>query len=521
MRSVADDRVVVFDTTLRDGEQAPGFSMGVPEKLKIAAALRDLGVDIIEAGFAAASPGDEAAIQAVAEEIEGPVICSLARANAADIEASMRALEPAKNRRVHIFLATSPIHREAKLKMSCAEVLHAAEKSVAFARTFFDDVEFSAEDAIRTEPEFLIEVLQTAADAGARTLNVPDTVGYSTPDEIGKLFRLLIARVRCAPDVRFSAHCHNDLGMAVANSLAAVQAGARQVEVAINGIGERAGNCALEEVVMALHTRAELFGIDTGVDTTKLVPISRLLSRVTKSPVVRNKAVVGRNAFAHEAGIHQHGVLEDARTYEVMRPQDVGLDKNELVLGKHSGRHAVGKRARELGFDVDDHTLANVFSAFKRRADEIGALDDDEMRAILVNGKPIESGIVLSRLEVRTEHSGKGAVAIVEMIRDGERITRVGIGETALESAFLAVRQETCPVAEIEEIDLLQFGYGKDSDAEAETVIRVGSSTFRGHGRGPDPLWAGARAFLHALNKAVQAPSAEPRQQENMHEAAG
>jgi 2-isopropylmalate synthase len=309
--------------------------------------------------------------------------------------------------------------------------------------------------------------------------------------------------------------------MAVANSLAAVQAGARQVECAINGIGERAGNCALEEVVMALRTRAELFGIDTNIDTTRLVPISRLLSRVTKSPVVRNKAVVGRNAFAHEAGIHQHGVLEDARTYEVMRPQDVGLDQNELVLGKHSGRHAVGKRAREMGFEIDDNALSHAFTAFKRRADEIGALDDDELRAIFVNGKPIESGITLSRLEMRTEQSGKAAVAIAEMVRGGERVTRVGIGETALESAFLAVRQETCPMAEIEEIDLLQFGYGKDSDAEAETVIRLGDATFRGHGRGPDPLWAGARAFLHALNKAMQVPSSASRHQETRNEAAG
>ena len=521
MRSVADNRIVIFDTTLRDGEQAPGFSMGVPEKLKVAAALRDLGVDIIEAGFAAASPGDEAAIRMIAEEVQGPTICSLARANAADIEASMRALDPAKNRRVHIFLATSPIHREAKLKMTCAEILHAVEESVAFARTFFDDVEFSAEDAIRTEPEFLIEVLQAAADAGARTLNVPDTVGYSTPDEIGRLFRLLIKRLRCAPDVRFSAHCHNDLGMAVANSLAAVQAGARQVECTMNGIGERAGNCALEEVVMALRTRTELFGIDTNIDATKLVPTSRLLSRVTKSPLVRNKAVVGRNAFAHEAGIHQHGVLEDARTYEVMRPQDVGLDRNELVLGKHSGRHAVGKRARELGFEIDDHALSQAFAAFKRRADEIGALDDEEMRAILVDGKPIENAITLSRLEVRTEQSGKRAVAIVDLIRDGERVTRVGMGETALESAFLAVRQDTCPVAEIEEFHQLQFGHGRDSDAEAETVVRVGSATFRGHGRGPDPLWAGTRAFLHALNKSMQATSKRTQRLENRNEAAG
>jgi 2-isopropylmalate synthase len=523
MRSAVDDnRVLIFDTTLRDGEQAPGFSMGVPEKLRVAAALRDLGVDIIEAGFAAASPGDEDAIRAGAQEIEGPVICSLARASVGDIEAAARALQFAKKRRIHIFLATSPIHREAKLNMSCAQVLESTMQSVRYAKSFCDDVEFSAEDAIRTEPEFLVEVLQAAADVGATTLNVPDTVGYSTPDEIGRLFTMLGERVKRAPGVRFSTHCHNDLGMAVANSVMAVQAGARQIECTINGIGERAGNGALEEVVMALRTRADQFAVTTNIDTTKLTAVSRLVSRVTKSPVVRNKAVVGRNAFAHEAGIHQHGVMADARTYEVMRPEDVGVNASELVLGKHSGRHAVDKRARELGFDLDPAEMIKVFAAFKRRADEIGALDDEELRAIVTHGDAIEQGWSLTRLEARTEKTGRSrAVTVVELARDNESTTHVAIGETALEAAFFALREAAGQDAHVEEIEIAQAGYGVNPDAAAEAIVCIAGKNWPGRGQGPDPLWAGVRAFVDAFNKAARADSPYASPRETYNEAAG
>jgi 2-isopropylmalate synthase len=378
------NRVLIFDTTLRDGEQAPGFSMSAETKVRMAEALAALGVDVIEAGFAASSPGDEEAVRRVSGEVEGPTFCSLSRATDEDIKAAHRALSHNQRRRIHIFLGTSPIHRKAKFNMTADEVLQTAVRSVALARTMFEDVEFSAEDAIRTEREFLGDVLEAVADAGATTLNVPDTVGYSTPSEIEALFCYLRGRVVAKhPDVVFSAHCHDDLGMAVANTLAAVQAGARQVEVAVNGIGERAGNCALEEVVMALRTRADHFGVTTGVDTTKLVGISRLLSEVTETPVLRNKAIVGINAFAHEAGIHQHGVLADARTYEIMLPQDVGFDGTSFVLGKHSGRHAVAKRAAVLGYELDDRVLGAVFAGFKRRADEIGEIDDGELIAII------------------------------------------------------------------------------------------------------------------------------------------
>jgi 2-isopropylmalate synthase len=377
------NRVIVFDTTLRDGEQAPGFSMSVEAKLKMATALRDLGVDVIEAGFAAASPGDAEAVRRVAGEVEGPIFCSLSRASEDDIRTAYGALQSAPKRRLHIFLSTSPIHRAAKLNLSADEVLDAAVRSVSFARTLFDDVEFSAEDAIRTERSFLGEVMEAVAEAGAATLNIPDTVGYSTPAEIGEIFAEIKRRVARFPDIVVSAHCHNDLGMAVANTLSAVANGARQVEVAINGIGERAGNCALEEVVMALKTRSDLFDVHTGIDTTKLVQTSRLLSALTRSPVVRNKAVVGVNAFAHEAGIHQHGMLADARTYEIMRPEDVGFEGTRLVLGKHSGRHAIAKRAEALGYALTNNELGSVFAGFKRRADEIGEIDDSELVAII------------------------------------------------------------------------------------------------------------------------------------------
>ncbi|MFC0633502.1 2-isopropylmalate synthase [Brevundimonas balnearis] len=377
------NRVIVFDTTLRDGEQAPGFSMNREAKVRMARQLARLGVDVIEAGFAAASPGDEDAVRAVASEVEGPTLCSLSRANASDIAAAARALTPAPDRRIHIFLGSSPIHRTAKLKMTKAEVVRTAVEAVTAAREWFDDIEFSPEDAIRTEPDFLVEVLQAVAEAGATTLNVPDTVGYATPTEIRDLFRMLDEQVRARfPHTILSCHCHDDLGLAVANSLAAVEGGARQVEGAINGIGERAGNASVEEVVMALRTRQDRYGLTTGVDTPQLVATSRMLSQITETPVVRNKAIVGVNAFAHEAGIHQHGMLADARTYEIMRPQDVGFTGSFFVLGKHSGRHAVAKRAEVLGWTLAGQALTEALAAFKRRADEIGEIDDAELSAI-------------------------------------------------------------------------------------------------------------------------------------------
>lgn len=379
----APARVRIFDTTLRDGEQAPGFSMDTAAKLQMGAMLRELGVDVIEAGFAAASPGDFEAVAAVAAAIDGVTICSLARANEADISAAARALAPARSPRIHLFLGTSPTHRRAKLRMEKEEVLMAIEANVRYACSLAEEVEFSAEDALRTEPEFLAQAIEVAIAAGASTINVPDTVGYTTPDEIFQIFSYLKAEVRGIEGVTLSAHCHDDLGLAVANSLAALRAGARQVECTVNGIGERAGNCAMEELVMALATRSDLFGLDTGVNRRLLGPASRLLCELTDQPVAANKAIVGVNAFAHEAGIHQHGVLADPSTYEIMRPAEVGMGESRLVLGKHSGRHALRKRALALGFELHDNQLAVACQEVKRFADTARSIADADLVRIL------------------------------------------------------------------------------------------------------------------------------------------
>ena len=375
------ERVAVFDTTLRDGEQSPGASMRHGEKLEIARALRDLGVDVIEAGFPMASPGIFEAVRAIAQAIEGPTICALARCKAEDVDLAWDAVRDAASARIHVFIATSPLHREHKLGMTRAQVLSAAVKGVRLAREKSDDVEFSAEDASRTEPEFLIEVFERVIEAGATTVNVPDTVGYAMPQEIGALVTRLRREVRGIERVVVSAHCHDDLGLAVANSLAAIDGGARQVECTINGLGERAGNCALEEVVMAIATRHA--HVRTGIVTRLLCSTSQLVSRITGFAVPPNKAIVGRNAFAHEAGIHQHGVLMHRETYEVMRAEDVGFGGTQLVLGKHSGRHALKQRLELLGYCMeDDERLDDAFASLKRMADHKTEVDDDDLRSI-------------------------------------------------------------------------------------------------------------------------------------------
>ena len=381
------DRVMIFDTTLRDGEQAPGCSMTQPEKLRVAKALADLGVDVIEAGFPAASPGDWESVHSVAREVEGPIICGLARCTRDDIEKAARALRPAPKHRIHVFLATSAIHRQYKLNMAKEEIIRSAVEGVKIAREYCEDVEFSPEDASRTELEFLAQVVEAVIDAGATTVNIPDTVGYTVPHEFAELFRYLRKNVSNIDRARLSVHCHDDLGMAVANSLMAVVAGARQIECTINGIGERAGNCSLEEVVMALRTRETFFNARTHIQSQKLYPASRLVSSITGMPIPRNKAIVGENAFAHESGIHQHGMLKHASTYEIMRPQDVGLSRSALVLGKHSGRHALRERIKELGFDIDEAEFARVFEEFKALADKKKELFDGDIEALVLKAE--------------------------------------------------------------------------------------------------------------------------------------
>jgi 2-isopropylmalate synthase len=508
------DQVRIFDTTLRDGEQAPGFSMTEDGKLRMARALAALKVDVIEAGFAAASPGDARAIAAIAARVEGPVICSLARATRGDIAAAVAALREAPRRRIHVFLGTSPIHREAKLHMSREQVVEAIRISVAEARSLFDDVEFSAEDAIRTERDFLVECLSVAAAEGATTLNVPDTVGYTTPDEIYDLFRFLSAQVERPQGTIFSAHCHDDLGMAVANSLAAVRGGARQVECAVNGIGERAGNCALEDVVMALKTRADAFGVATGIDTTRIMAASRTLAQVTNSPPPRNKAIVGANAFAHEAGIHQHGILQNRETYEIMKPEDIGLATDGIVLGKHSGRHALAARAQALGYVLEGEKLDRAFAAFKEVADEIGIVDTARLVAILSGQESGRSERLwsLGKVDIRAPVSANAwPVARVEL-QHGERgrVTDIASAPGGLDAAFTAVGQIMGVPARVDTLEMQYLAADPDEPAEdgqganvlVEIAIDVEGEIFAGRARARDILPCCVSAYIDAASNA-------------------
>jgi 2-isopropylmalate synthase len=380
---MSSQRVTIFDTTLRDGEQAPGFSMRIDEKLKLAHKLAALGVDIIEAGFPVASDADAEAVRMVATHIRGPVVAALARCHSTDIERAVWALRPAPRRRIHVFIATSDLHLERKLRMSRQDCLDAAVTAVRLARQHTDDVQFSAEDATRTDPEFLWRVVEAVIQAGAKTINLPDTVGYSTPDEIRAFFASMMNRVPSSDQVTWSTHCHDDLGLAVANSLAALDGGARQVECTINGIGERAGNAALEEIVMATRVRSDKLPFETAIDTRALYPTSQILSSLTGEGVQSNKAIVGRNAFAHEAGIHQDGMLKDRRTYEIMRPEDVGVPEATLVLGKHSGRHAVQRRCEQIGITLDRRELDAVYKAVIALADREKVVTDADLGVIV------------------------------------------------------------------------------------------------------------------------------------------
>jgi 2-isopropylmalate synthase len=380
---MADDRIIIFDTTLRDGEQAPGFSMRTDEKLKVGRQLAALGVDIIEAGFPIASEADAESVRMIATHVRGPVIAALARCNAADIDRAGWSLTPAERRRIHVFIATSDLHLERKLRISRQECIDSAIAAVRRARQFTDDVQFSAEDATRSDPEFLWRVVEAVIQAGAKTINLPDTVGYSTPDEIKAFFATIISRVPSSDQVVFSAHCHDDLGLAAANSLSALEGGARQVECTINGIGERAGNASLEEVVMATRVRADRLPYRTNIVTREIYATSQLLSNVTGEGVQSNKAIVGRNAFAHEAGIHQDGMLKDRRTYEIMRPEEVGVPQATLVLGKHSGRHAVQRRCEQIGFTLERRELDAVYRAVIEHADREKVVTDGDLAAIV------------------------------------------------------------------------------------------------------------------------------------------
>ncbi len=495
------ETIRIFDTTLRDGEQAPGFSMSASEKLGLAKQLERLGVDVIEAGFAASSPGDFESVRSIAQELERATVVSLCRASKDDIDKAVEALRGAKHWGIHTFISTSPLHMKYKLQMEPEEVLQAAVEAVAYAKQFTDNVEFSTEDATRSDPEFLIRILSEAVRAGAVTLNVPDTVGYTTPEEYHQLITRLRNEVYNADQVVFSVHCHDDLGLAVANSLAAVNAGARQVECTINGIGERAGNASMEELVMALKTRQQFYNIDTNIVTEQLYPTSKLLQQITGVGVQPNKAIVGANAFAHEAGIHQHGVLKNALTYEIMTPQSVGIKSSNLVLGKHSGRHALGDRIKELGFELNDVELNQVFKEFKRLADVKKQVFDEDLEALVTHGLRKHSERYV--FESLTVTSGTDTIptATVVMRVDGESHKQASFGDGPVDSAMNTIKDITGIQCTLTSYVVKAITGGTDAQGEVSVGVEYKGLHVVGRGAHTDIVIASAMAFVNALNR--------------------
>ena len=499
--------LILFDTTLRDGEQAPGFSMDTDEKLQLGRALCRLGVDVIEAGFPAASPGDFAAVRRLARTLEGPRICALARCIASDIDRAAEALRDAPAARLHVFLATSAIHREHKLGCAKEEIVRRTRMGVARAREHCDDVEYSPEDASRTELEFLAEVVEAAIDAGATTINIPDTVGYAVPNEFAAVFRYLRSHVRGIDDVVLSAHCHDDLGLAAANSLAAVEAGARQVECTINGIGERAGNCALEEIVMAIKTRGDHFDITSRVDTTRLTPTSRLLSGITGVAVPPNKSIVGQNAFAHEAGIHQHGVMQHRATYEIMNAEDVGYRGDQLVLGKHSGRHALRRKVAELGFELDADAFERVFAGFKQLADRKKTVLDADLEALAIgHGEAAGGGWSIAALSA-SAGTGTLPTASVRLTHtDGRTADAAAVGDGPIDATFGAIASAAGRSLGDDDITLCDYQVrsvtdGEDAQGHVTVNCRHRGRQVRGHGISTDIVEASAIAFCAIVNR--------------------
>ncbi len=501
---MSGDQIIIFDTTLRDGEQSPGCSMNTREKLEVARALVDLGVDVIEAGFPIASPGDFEAVSEIARTFgDRPTTCALARSLDEDVQRAKESLADAQKRRIHVFLATSAIHREFKLRMDKKEIVERAVRSVQQAREFCDDIEFSPEDAARTELDFLCEVVERTIEAGATTVNIPDTVGYATPSQYYRVISCLKERVSNIDRAVISTHCHNDLGLAVANSLAAVEAGARQIECTINGLGERAGNAALEEVVMALRTRADYYGCFTNIHTERLYPTSHLVSSITGMKVQRNKAIVGQNAFAHEAGIHQHGVLQERTTYEIMKPEDVGFVGENLVLGKHSGRHAFRDRVRQLGFDLSEDALQQAFDDFIALADKKKEVYDADIVALIEH----RIGDVPERWRLISFHTSAGSssvpTATLELqCEDQPVICDAATGDGPIDAVFRAMERIMELTARLEDFSVRSVSRGKDAQGEVRVIINVNGRQYQGKGVSTDIIEAAAQAYLQALNKA-------------------
>ncbi len=494
------DRVIIFDTTLRDGEQSPGASMNLEEKIRIALALDEMGVDVIEAGFPIASNGDFEAVREVAAKVECAAVCGLARAARRDIDRAWEALRGAKRPRIHTFISTSKLHMKYKLQMEPDAVLAAVADSVTHARNLCDDVEWSAEDGSRTDHDFLCRAVEIAIASGARTINIPDTVGYAVPSEYGQLIAMLFNRVPNIDKAIISVHCHNDLGLAVANSLSAVQSGARQIECTINGLGERAGNAALEEIVMALRTRADVYGFSTGVTTEAITKTSHLVSTVTGFVVQPNKAIVGANAFAHESGIHQDGVLKHAATYEIMTPASVGLNRSNIVLGKLSGRHAFKEKLKDLGFELGDNAMNDIFIRFKELADRKRQVFDEDIVALVDDEGRVNERIRFVSLEVTCGSVGPQTAKLTLSI-DGIEHTTLAEGNGPVDAIFNGVHALFPHTAELKLYQVHAVTEGTDAQAEVTVRLEEQGKSVNGQGAHPDTMVASARAYIHALNK--------------------
>lgn len=499
-------QIKIFDTTLRDGEQAPGASLDVEQKVKLAHRLAALGVDTIEPGFPISSPGDFQAVQRISREIQGLEICGFARAVKEDIDSAVRATQDAERRRLHMFLSSSNIHLDFQLKKTRAEVVSLAREMVSYAKQFVDEIEFSPMDATRTGDEFLFEVLEAVIEEGATILNIPDTVGFALPEEYGAMFTRVMKGVRGSDRVEFSAHCHNDLGMAVANSLAAIKAGVTHVEVTVNGIGERAGNCSLEELAMALATRGDHFGVTTNIRPEEIYATSQMVSRMMGSPIAFNKPIVGRNAFQHEAGIHQDGLLKNRNTYEIMDPERLGIPRSMIVLGKHSGRHALRHRVAEFGVELNNEQLEQLYTAFKEKADRQKTVHDHELMQLA--GQAVDRALEPYTLEEVQIVTGSGAHRVASCkIRNneaGSATVYTGGGEGPVEAAVDAIRRAIPEPIEFADLELYSVSAGETSAGEATVTVRLGDALHRGTATNRDILVAAAEAYMAACNRAVR-----------------
>ncbi|MCX5781244.1 MAG: 2-isopropylmalate synthase [Elusimicrobia bacterium] len=500
------NKIIFFDTTLRDGEQSPGASLNISEKLEIAKQLAALGVDVIEAGFPISSRGDFESVKLVAQKIKGPAIAGLARAQEKDILACWNAVKYSKNPRIHTFIATSDIHIKKKFKKTRAEILDMAVNAVRYAKKFCDNVEFSAEDAGRSDFSYLCQVIESVIDAGATTVNIPDTVGYTMPQEFGELIRKINMKVKNIDKAVISVHCHNDLGLAVANSLSAISNGARQVECTINGIGERAGNASLEEIVMALKTRKNYFGFDYDIDTKEIYKTSRMVSKLTGIVVQPNKAIVGANAFAHEAGIHQDGIIKERTTYEIMQPQDVGIPSSKLVLGKHSGRHALAGRIKDLGISVKNEEIDKIFEKFKELADKKKYIFDDDIIALAEEGTSSLKEVYA--LEYLNASSGTGVVptATIRISKQGDKkeiFQEAACGDGPVDAVYKAIDKIVGLKLHLSDYNLRAISAGEDAQGEVNLKVEHKGVTFSGKGTSTDIIEASAKAYLNAINKIV------------------